>query len=83
MEEYYGELKKLKDPHFQENNGSYVNNNGYRDKVVEGEQELLKHVEMGWEVVKELADGRFIVRVAKNNSRFRGVLDALAHPIGK
>lgn len=42
MEEYYSKLKKLK-----EDSGSYINNNGYRAKAVEGEDQLLKHVEMG------------------------------------
>jgi len=54
-------FKKLKDPEIAENNGSYINGNGYRAKVI-GEAELLAHVEQGWDVVKELNDGKFIVR---------------------
>jgi len=61
VDEAIMEFKKLKDPEFTENNGSYINGNGYRAKVI-GENELLAHVEQGWDVVKELNDGKFIVR---------------------
>jgi integrase len=55
-------FRKLKDKDFQEsNNGSFINGNGYRAKIIE-ETELIKHVEQDWEIVKELADGKFIMR---------------------
>jgi len=63
LDEYYEEIKKLKDKEFMETNGngSYINGNGYEAKVVD-EAGLLAHVERGWDVVKELNDGRFILR---------------------
>ena len=65
IDEYYGALKRLKDPHFQENGGSCINNSGFRSRVVSGEQELLRHVEKGWEILKELKNGSFILRSPK------------------
>ena len=68
LDEYYQEIKKLKDEEFTEPNGNgpYINDNGYEAKVVD-ESQLLEHVERGWDVVKELNDGRFILR--KQNGR--------------
>jgi len=62
VEEAVEEFKRLKDEEFTPNdNGSYINGNGYRAKVI-GENELIAHVEHGWDVVKELTEGKFIVR---------------------
>lgn len=63
MDDAMEKIRRLKDQEFTGNsdNGSYVNNNGYRAKVV-SEAELLAHVEAGWDVVKELSNGKFIVR---------------------
>jgi len=61
FDEAMDEIRHLKDEEFTENNGSYINGNGFRAKVI-GEAELLAHVEQGWDVVKELNDGKFIVR---------------------
>ena len=68
LDEYYEEIKRLKDREFTETNGNgpYVNGNGYEAKVV-NESQLIAYVERGWDVVKELSDGRFILR--KQNGR--------------
>jgi len=63
FDEAMEKIRRLKDEEFTETNGngSYINGNGYRAKVI-GETELIAHVEQGWDVVKELNDGKFIVR---------------------
>ena len=61
LDEAVAEFKKLRDPEISENNGVFINGNGYEAKVVD-ESRLLAHVEKGWDVVKELKDGRFILR---------------------
>ena len=68
LDEYYEEIKKLKDRELTEPNGNgpYINSNGFEAKVVD-ESALITHVERGWDVVKELSDGRFILR--KQNGR--------------
>jgi len=68
LDEAMETIRRLKDAEFIEpsENGSFINSNGYEAKVVD-EATLLKHVEQGWDVVKELSDGRFIVR--KQNGR--------------
>lgn len=70
MDEGIESFKKLKDKEFVDTqpngNGPYVNGNGYEAKVV-NESQLIAYVERGWDVVKELSDGRFIVR--KQNGR--------------
>jgi hypothetical protein len=68
LDEYYEEIKKLKDKEFVDTqpNGNGPYNNGCEAKIV-GESTLIKHVERGWDVVKELNDGRFILR--KQNGR--------------
>ena len=66
VDEAVTEFKKLRDPEISENNGVFINGNGYEAKVVD-ENQLLAYVERGWDVVKELSDGRFILR--KQNGR--------------
>jgi len=62
VDEAVEEFKRLKDEEFtSSDNGSYINGNGYRAKVI-SEVELIAHVEHGWDVVKELSEGKFIVR---------------------
>jgi hypothetical protein len=67
LDEYYEEIKKLKDKEFVDTqpNGNGPYNNGCEAKIV-GESSLIAYVEQGWDVVKELNDGRFILR--KQNS---------------
>lgn len=67
LDEAIGEFKKLKDKEFQEsNNGSFINGNGYKAKIID-ETELIKHVEQGWDIVKELEDRKFIIRKQNNH----------------
>ena len=49
------EIKKLTIPQ--------LNSNGkpYRSKII-GEKELAPHIEEGWEIVKELSNGRFLIK---------------------
>lgn len=65
VDEAVAEFKKLKDPEISENNNTFINDNGFEAKVVDDSM-LIAYVERGWDVVKELNDGRFIVR--KQNS---------------
>lgn len=50
------EFKRLKDPTFEP-----VEENPYEARVVE-ESELIPFIERGYELVKELSDGRFLVK---------------------
>jgi len=63
FDEAMEKIRRLKDEELTETNGngSYINSNGYRAKVI-GEAELIAHVEAGWDIVKELNSGKFIVR---------------------
>lgn len=47
---------------FQENQLHKPEENQYESKVVNGEDELLSHVENGWQIVKELSSGKVILR---------------------
>jgi len=66
VDEAVSEFKKLRDPEFSENSETFINSNGYEAKVVD-ESSLIAYVKQGWDVVKELSDGRFILR--KQNGR--------------
>ena len=58
MELLQYEIKKLREP--------ALNNSGkvYRSKIVT-EDELTEYVDEGWEVVKELSNGKFLVRMER------------------
>jgi hypothetical protein len=43
-----------------------VNSNGFRNQIVT-ENQLITHLDMGWEIVKEVSGGRYLIRKANNN----------------
>jgi len=55
LEVLTNEIKKLTMPQ--------LTNNGkpYQSKII-GEKELVHHVEDGWEIVRELTNGRFLIK---------------------
>lgn len=43
-----------------------VNSNGFRNQIV-AEDQLITQLDMGWEIVKEVSGGRFLIKKANNN----------------
>jgi len=65
MEEYYTELRKLKDPHFQEEQDSETMHNGNgKHVIVQGEGELLRRLENGWKLVQALNGDKYLLQLA-------------------
>lgn len=63
MEEYYTELRKLKDSHFQEEQDSETMYNGNgKHVVVQGEGELLRRLENGWRLVQPLNHEKYLLQ---------------------
>lgn len=70
IDDKIGTLKDAILKKFQENKPE---ENQYESKVVNGEDELLSHVENGWHIVKELSSGKVILR--RNQIRARDKSD--------
>ena len=55
------EIVKRTAPQLAKPGSTYVNNNGFIHKTIT-EKQLVKHLNEGWELVKELANGKMLVR---------------------
>ena len=55
------EIVKRTTPQLAKPGSTYLNNNGFTHKIIE-EKQLVKHLNEGWELVKELANGKMLVR---------------------
>jgi len=61
------EIAKRTAPQYQAPGTTYINGQGRKNKIIQGDEELVKHLNDGWELVTELKEGKFLVRANGEN----------------
>ncbi len=58
------EIAKRSAPHLMSPGTTFVNGQGWKNKILTGERQLLRHLDGGWELVSNLGDEKYLVRLA-------------------
>jgi len=58
------EIAKRSAPHLMSPGTTFVNGQGRKNKILTGERQLLRHLDGGWELVSNLGDEKYLVRLA-------------------